>query len=174
MNSLPKKQQGAALFVALIFLLILTVLGVSSMSDTVMQGKMSAAIQDGNIALQGAETAVRAAEATIDGFATLGAFNNTNGLYIENNAPDPHNNVTWTGTNSVQAGAVNGLAEAPRFFIELAGDIANEDSDLGLNLDTYSHESGAGQTFAFRIVAQSSGGSSAASRMIETYYARVF
>lgn len=169
------QQQGAALFTALIFLLILAILGISSMNDTIMQGKMAAAIQDGNVALQGAETAVRAAEREIDGLASIGDFNaSSNGLYNQGNAPDPFAAATWAGTDSLAAGAVTGQGEQPRFFIELAGEINEEDSDLAINLDSYSHESGGGSIIGFRIVARGTGGTTNSQRIIESYYGRRF
>lgn len=173
--SYREQQQGAALFTALIFLLILAILGISSMNDTIMQGKMAAAIQDGNVALQGAETAVREAENAIDNLASIGDFNSgSNGLYSQGDAPDPFLAATWAGTDSLSAGAVKGQGEEPRYFIELAGEIKDEDSDLALNLDSYSHESGGGSIIGFRIVARGTGGTTNSQRVIETYYGRRF
>jgi type IV pilus assembly protein PilX len=172
---MKSKQSGAALFVALIFLLVLTVIGVSSMSDTVMQGKMSAAVQDSQIALQGAETAVRAAELFIDALPNTLAFDTAAGLYTANNAPDPFVAATWIGTNSAQAGSVNGLAEQPRYFIELAGIVEPDDSVLSGTLGSAANDQFSSNTsVAFRIVARSTGGSSTASRLIESYYAKHF
>ena len=169
------KQGGAALFTALIFLLILAILGISSMNDTIMQGKMAAAIQDGNVALQGAETAVREAERTIDGLASIGDFNpSSNGLYDQGSAPDPFLAATWASTDSLATGAVAGQGEEPRYFIELAGEIQEEDNELVLNLDSYSHESGGGSIIGFRIVARATGGTTNSQRIIETYYGRRF
>lgn len=173
-TSARSRQRGAALFTALIFLLILAVLGVASMNDTIMQGKMANAIQDGNIALQGAETAIRLAEQNIDSLASIGNFNNTNGLYDQDNAPDPFVAATWTGSNSIQAGTVTGQTDQPRYFIELAGQVQDDGSALSLNIDTYSHESGAGSILAFRIVARGTGGTTKAQRIVESFYARRF
>jgi len=170
----PKQQQGAALFVALIFLLIMAVLGVSSMNDTIMQGKMSGAIQDGNVALQGAETAVRLAEQNIESMASIGEFDNTKGLYDQDSGPDPFAAATWTGTNSIEAGTVTGQANEPRYFIELSGQVKEDDDSLGINLDTQSHETGSGLIYAFRIVARGSGGTGSSQRIVETFYARRF
>ncbi len=40
-NKLPKRQSGAALVVAIIILLVLTVIGVSAMSSGILNEKMS-------------------------------------------------------------------------------------------------------------------------------------
>jgi type IV pilus assembly protein PilX len=174
MQNLKHKQEGVALFVSLIFLLILTVLGVTSMNDTIMQGKMASAIQDGNVALQGAETAVRLAEQDIESFASVGDFNNSAHLYTEGSGPDPFLAATWVGDSSEPTVAVTGQASAPRYFIELAGEVTTDDSELALNIDTYSHESGGGTILAFRIIARGTGGTSKAQRIIETFYAKRF
>jgi type IV pilus assembly protein PilX len=167
-----RKQKGAALFVSLIFLLILTVLGVTSMNDTIMQGKMASAIQDGNVAFQGAETAVRLAEEAIEGFVTTGEFDNSKHLYSEGFAPDPFAAATWTGDSSEPTSAVTGQADAPRYFIELAGLMKPEDDD-GVNVVGGEYLDSGGEVFAFRIVARGTGGTSKSQRVIETYYGKI-
>ncbi|RDZ29213.1 pilus assembly PilX family protein [Lysobacter silvisoli] len=60
----PRKQQGAALYVALIFLIILALLGVTGMQVATMQERMSANYLATNLAFQRAEAASREAELT--------------------------------------------------------------------------------------------------------------
>lgn len=55
-------QQGAALIVGLIMLLLLTIIGLSAMQGTTMQEKMSGNMKDGALALQAGEAALRYAE----------------------------------------------------------------------------------------------------------------
>lgn len=59
---LKPKQQGAALIVALIMLLILTILGVAVMESSVVEERMAGNFMDRNRAFQGAELALRDAE----------------------------------------------------------------------------------------------------------------
>ena len=54
--TLPKKQNGLALFTIMIFLLILTVIGISSMQTSSLQQMMAGNMQWNNIAFQAAET----------------------------------------------------------------------------------------------------------------------
>ncbi|RMF13159.1 MAG: pilus assembly protein [Gammaproteobacteria bacterium] len=170
----PTKQKGAALLVGLILLLILTVLGVASLNDTVVQNKMSGAMQDTNAALQAADSAVREAEAFIDGLTTLAGFVDNNGLYTEGKAPDPYDAATWTGTVSAVAPGTHGQSTKPRYFIELMGDVQENNSNTSVNIQTYSHESGAGQLKGFRIVGRATGASGVAQRIVESYYVRRF
>lgn len=58
-------QAGAALVMGLIFLVILTLLGVTAMQTSAMEERMSGNARDRNIALQAAEAALRDAERDI-------------------------------------------------------------------------------------------------------------
>lgn len=57
-----KLQQGAVLVVALIFMLILSLIGVSSMQGTTMQEKMAGNLRDQYSAFNAAEAALREGE----------------------------------------------------------------------------------------------------------------
>ncbi len=61
----PKGQRGVALVIALVLLVVMTLLGLSSMRGTVLQERMSANMYDRSLALQRSEAALRAAEAAI-------------------------------------------------------------------------------------------------------------
>lgn len=74
-----RNQCGAVLIIALVFLLLLTIIGVGAMRSAVLQERMAGNFRDLNVAFQAAEAAVRAAERYLDG--TPAAFNDTNGLY---------------------------------------------------------------------------------------------
>jgi type IV pilus assembly protein PilX len=55
-------ERGTALVVALLFLVILSMIGIASMTGTTLEEKMSGNARDRNIALQAAEAALRDAE----------------------------------------------------------------------------------------------------------------
>lgn len=57
-----QRQQGAILVTSMLLLIVLTVLGVTMMRMTNMQERMAGNTRDVNLALQGAEAALRAAE----------------------------------------------------------------------------------------------------------------
>ena len=59
------RQQGAALVVALIMLLVMTVLGIAAMQVTRIEERMAGNSRDVNLAFQGAEAGLRDAEARI-------------------------------------------------------------------------------------------------------------
>lgn len=58
-------QQGAVLIVALIMLLLLTIIGLSSMRGTVLQENMAGNMRDSNLALQASEAALRKGEQVV-------------------------------------------------------------------------------------------------------------
>lgn len=61
MNSRPSRQRGAVLVIGLLILLVMTLLGVTAMSTSTMQERMSANGMNVSIAFQAAESAVVAA-----------------------------------------------------------------------------------------------------------------
>ena len=58
-------QAGMSLFPALMFLLVLAVIGVSALNSTLMQEKMVSNTKDANLAFQAAEAGLRDAEADV-------------------------------------------------------------------------------------------------------------
>jgi type IV pilus assembly protein PilX len=67
------RQGGAILVIALMFLVLLTMLAMSSMSGTTLEERMSGQYRDLNVAFQAAETALRDAERDMWGIGQAGA-----------------------------------------------------------------------------------------------------
>lgn len=65
-------QQGMALVLSLIFLVIVTILSLSSMQGAITQDRMASSQRDHSIAFQAAEAALREAENRLQNGATLG------------------------------------------------------------------------------------------------------
>lgn len=86
------RQTGMSLFPALMFLLVLSVLGVSALNSTLMQEKMVANTKDINLAFQAAEAGLRDGEADV---AT--------------------NNGVWTATTFTPA-CTSGLCKPPSMW----------------------------------------------------------
>jgi len=68
---MPRQQQGVVLVTALVFLVILTLLGITSMSTNTLEERMAANSQDINRAFQTAETGV------VQAFADPATFGGT-------------------------------------------------------------------------------------------------
>ena len=59
------RQRGMSLFPAMMFLLVLSILGVAALNSTLLQEKMAGNARDTNLAFQAAEAALRDAEADV-------------------------------------------------------------------------------------------------------------
>jgi type IV pilus assembly protein PilX len=64
-HTLPAKQRGMVLLVSLVFLLLLTLLGISSMQNATLQEKMSGSVALRNQTFQRSEAALRLGESSI-------------------------------------------------------------------------------------------------------------
>lgn len=153
-NSSPGRQAGAALIIALILLMVMSLLGLSSMRTTSTQEKMSANAYERSIAFQSAENALRLGEVaaknwgagtpatailsapTSNGTCTQTACT-TGGLC---QIPDPdcatprweESTTPWVTTTSM-----GGLSGAPEYFVEAISTTAPcdpSDPDSVLNI----------------------------------------
>jgi type IV pilus assembly protein PilX len=178
-------QRGVALIMALVFLTLLTILGVTAMSSSSLEEKMATNTRDRNLAFQAAETALIAAETWMAGLGSepnfLAGNADDKGLYtFDPTDADPiWETVVWTGTKVVaypctpddgtpsdSAGCDNGTTKTeisrvktqPRYIIE----------KMGLADSTIPN------TWAYRITARGTGGSDAAVVMLQSTYVRSF
>ncbi|TDT37124.1 type IV pilus assembly protein PilX [Halospina denitrificans] len=168
-------QSGSALLLALIMLLVLSLLAISGMEGSVMQERMQSAQRQGAMALEISESGARDAEQWLEkNVVTLNVFDGTNGLYDatvqEQRAPDPFSATVWEGSSSKTATSVDGVT--PRYFIEYMGRGFKPEQRAGGNISGYSHDSGAFESRAFRIVVHATSPSGKGSRLIEVYYTR--
>lgn len=120
-------QAGVALIVVLILLLVMTLLGLASLRGTLLEERMSANLYDRSLAFQAAESALREAEALLDGDNILAKFppnGCSNGLCAK---PVAESGVKerWQDPKDeyfVEAKSVGGLVDTPEYFIEYMGD----------------------------------------------------
>ena len=91
-----RKQHGVVIVVALVMLLGMTVLSVTSMTNSTLEEKMSANLRDREIAFQAAEAALRRGERIAATFTNPQYTQScTNGL-CESDLQDPDTNRTYT------------------------------------------------------------------------------
>ena len=82
-RSFAAGQSGMSLFPALMFLLVLSIIGVAALNSTLLQEKMAGNTKDTNMAFQAAEAGLRDAEADVVATVTSGTVftsSCTNGL----------------------------------------------------------------------------------------------
>ncbi|GMV29409.1 MAG: hypothetical protein AMXMBFR59_15340 [Rhodanobacteraceae bacterium] len=62
---IPQRQRGAVLFVALMFLILLTLLGIASSGSALLQERMTGGVRNRQLAMFGSESALRFGEAMV-------------------------------------------------------------------------------------------------------------
>jgi len=123
-----RKQRGAVLVVALIFLVVMTMLILASIRGTVMQERMASNLYDRSLAFQAAEAALREGER----FVLETAPKPTATACVSGNCgkPDPavlpvwQAEANWTAAHSAADGhghviSIGTLPVAPKFLVEL-------------------------------------------------------
>ena len=108
----PLHQRGAALIISLIFLLLMTLIGVTSMQTTTLQERMAGNARDRNLALQSAEAGLRQAETWLVGSAANQAT-----AELATPLADP---AAWDGSapHGTVAGYTPALAIDPAYYVE--------------------------------------------------------
>ena len=158
----PSVQRGAVLIVSLIILLVMTVVGVSSMMSSTLQERMAGNSRQRTLARYSAEAALRAGEeflrTTVTSMSNMKQFNGDKGLYSETPVTgligssamitfDITDNDGWTDGNSrlvAEVGDTSGsnpdgildLARQPRYVIEYLGREEEGSKDLNIIGDT--------------------------------------
>ena len=168
--------RGAALFTALVFLVVLTIIGITAMQTTTMQQRMAGNNRDRGVAFQAAEAMLREAEARVATTTPANYVANcASGLCSTGNAPD-WKTYQWNDAKIVDYtnGALHtgtaplNVSKQPQYFVEYMG--------LNGNLAGC----GAGATESYRIVARGYGRQkddaippNALTRvLLESYYAK--
>lgn len=161
------KQNGAVLIFCLVFLTILTLMGVSGMESTILEERMSGNMQDNNTAFQAAESALKVAEAWLSASASRPATSDDGSTVVwELDAMDPDTDDTtgwwsdsdrdasWWSSNAQAATGMQGIASQPLYIIE--------------------EFSSAGNRTFHRITARGVGQNSAAAVKLQSIYAKAY
>jgi len=174
------KQSGVVLFISLVMLLILTVLGLSSVQTTTLQERMARNARDTNLAFQAAESAIKDAETLIETFNSLVNFTaagaNDAGFYFEGNynAPTNWDGRDWmAGDGYMEATtAIADVAVQPKYIIEHVKTVISDNDTL--NLDNIGQDSGSGRAQIFRVTVYGTGGTSTANVILQSTYGKRF
>lgn len=127
---LPARQKGVALIIALVLLLVMSLLGVSSLRTSLMQESMSGATFDRGLAFQAAEAALREGEALLVGPVPppIPPSGCVGGLCSQpipaEGAPDRWTDPSFNGwTNGTTP--LGDLVEGQQYFVEDMGQAPN-------------------------------------------------
>jgi type IV pilus assembly protein PilX len=161
-SKLPSRQSGAALLVALIMLLVVTMIGLASIRSTTLNEKMSSNMFDRSLSYQGAEAALRAGEAAIEADQTLGR-DCTDPLVtcpsIPSNAFTVNNSAGWTTVGAAYRVNSAKLGSTPQYYIEKMGTVGGTDElDIGSSANCANYagcDQSAPNAVLFRITGRS-------------------
>ena len=123
--AVPRAHRGVALIVSMILLVIITLLGLSSMRNTGLQERMTANLVDRGIQFQAAETAEREAEAKLPPTVAAPVFSPVCAAGLCT-TPDPSVTPRWQDpafANWADAATDLGVlaAGAPQYIVEDMG-----------------------------------------------------
>jgi len=174
-----KKQQGAVLVTALVMMAILTIIGISSMRENIMEVKIHNAMKSRANAFQCAEVALREGELWVDRLArapeTAELPSQASFLFWPSDSTTLANMeiqpTTWWVTNGWQANAnlaltnnQAGCISTPYYIIEHIGYVDGGSGSVEFGSDDLIDY--------FRITARSEGISDAAAVVLQTTYGK--
>lgn len=173
-----RRQQGAVLITGLIFLLVLTMLGISAMSINALEERMAGNSRDLNLAFQAAESGLRDAELDIlNNIGPASAFDAacTDGLCLPPLSSTPlAQSIDWNDASITRAyGAYTGAAPLelvsaqPRYIIEMLSSLP---AGTGQSIATGIKPASGG--VAYRISALGVGGRSGSRVILQSLFVK--
>lgn len=174
LTPMPHRQQGVALIMALVFLVILTIMGLAAMGTTSLEEKMAGNAKDRNLAFQAAETGLLAGENWINAQINKPTFPAVSaGLYLPSATATPWwDSLNWSGTSNLVVYSGGGLTKVntqPKYIIEDLGEVPEKGGSKVLP----TNYKGKGNTIV-RTTARGTGGTDAAQAMVQSTYSRAF
>ncbi len=167
-------QDGGALVVSLLILLVMTFIGITGMQVTSLEEKMAGNMRDRNLAFQAAESALRTGELALTQ-ATVPLFNCSNGLYRANNidcddgtseTASVWNAVNWSSDQVVTLSNLTlaDVAANPAYIIEELPPVPEAGASLEAGVPSEANY--------YRVTARGVGGTENAVVMVQSTYKR--
>ena len=167
--TLPGKQQGMALVMGLMILLVMTLISVSAMRSTLMQERMAGGFQGQQVAFQAAEAALSAAKEELEGMSR--ADFGTGGFYLRGDGShgpppawsEPDAAIAADGFETYSDAVSSKAARDPRFVVvDLLAKCTQGSIGAG----------GKKVPQAYRIMARGFGTNENQQTVLESYYCR--
>jgi len=173
----PLGQRGIALVMALVFLMLLTMLGITALNMTSLEEKMAGNTKDRDLAFQATESALLAGENTVGSAimvnAVVASATITNdGLHKSSTTSTPvwdESTGVWSGSDYRTYAGLTKVAEQPKYIIEDLGQIQDKGGSLVLPQNYKS----TGKNL-FRITGRGVGGTVSAVVMVQSTYEKRF
>lgn len=170
-----KRQNGFTLIMSLIILIILTMLGLSSIQGTQTEIAMAGNMREADIAFQSAETGLISAERVLGVTISKNDFDDTNGLYAEHTLdPDYFDESNWASEKSQESTAtLTNVYTNPKFIIKYLGD-RSQNEVAKVNIGGYGTQQPGFTVSNFRTTSRGFGQSDRSVRMLQSYYGKAF
>ena len=168
-------QQGVALIIALILLLLMNLLAVAALGMTTLGERMAGNLNDKNTAFQAAESALVAGEIWIGSQLNKPVFdpaNTSDGLHLPSlSAVQVWEDSTgvWSSSDVFSYAGLQGVSQQPSYIIEDLGVIADNKGSLVMP----SNYKSSGKNL-FRVTARGTGNSDTAVVMVQSAYEKRF
>lgn len=121
-----KDQRGIALIIVLVMLIVIAVIGITSMQSTKFEETMVGNLKEQSLSFNMAEAALRSAETYLEGNAVAAFDGSVNGLYYSTSQSRP----LWSDSSTtgwiVRAGTVTEVAQQPDYIIEELPTVYNQ------------------------------------------------
>lgn len=165
-SSKRAKQEGVVLVIALVLLVIMTLLGLSSMRSVTLEEKMTAQTFDRSLSFQATESALRQAEAYVDANAPTPAAGSgcTAGVcgLAASTATDRWADGTFASWGTATAVVSSSISITPQYIIEYLGNtFPCQPNDPATTADCK----------RYRITARSNAGTDRAAVTLQSIYA---
>lgn len=161
------KQNGAVLIFCLVFLTILTLMGVSGMESTILEERMSGNMQDHNTAFQAAESALKVGEAwlSLQGSKPATSTDGSTVVWqLDAMDPDTDDATDWWSDSARDASWWTANAQTTTGLQGVA-------AQAGYIIEEYS---GSGNRTFHRITARGIGQNSSAAVKLQSVYAKSY
>lgn len=173
-------QQGVALVISMLVLLVMTMIGLAAIRTTTLEEKMAGNLQDKAMAFQAAEAAVRAGENYLEGNNPAFGMNHDEMLECKaggtvdgrqckliTDYPDPHDTATYTTDAPAADYTPVGGQQVPRFFITFV-----EAKPWGFPSAAMQSAVRFEELHHFHVTARGTGGSTNAQSVVRSFYSR--
>jgi type IV pilus assembly protein PilX len=187
----PNAECGFALITGLLFLVVMSLIGVTMMNATRMETMMAGGARETNIAFQAAEAALRAGEQAVQDTDDPDEFNGSPGMLGESdNEPDfletdsTATDYAWNNTSSLRYSADTcpsasscypEVAEQPRYVVKHVDNIFDESAEKkAISIGGYAQGAHKVQSSVFRVTARGTSRDGSAEALLQSYYGKIY
>ncbi len=171
---LRNRQKGAAIFMALVMLLVMTIIGITASQTTTLEEKMAGNLRDQTLALQAGEAALRWTETwvgdqAVEPNAVSLCASACDDTVWDLNTLNLTSAAVWSTANVRSNYA--GLATGPGMVAAVPKSVVEEHSFIKDSLNEGKQNDTAGQMF-YRLTADGTGGTTSAQALLQSTYSR--